>query len=141
MALPPQKFREALLQLLYIQEFCENTEGGHLPLLMEMLKISKARAREVEDKAKVILRHRVDLVAHIESISDQYAMVRIPKMELSILKLCLYELLLERTLPKAVVIAEGIRLAKKFSTPESSSFIHALLAKAAEQEGVPNIIK
>jgi transcription antitermination protein NusB len=44
-----------------------------------------------------------------------------------VLRLALYEMLHDDQIPPKVAIAEAIRLSRKFSTPESSSFINAIL--------------
>ena len=53
--------------------------------------------------------------------------------ERNILRLAIFELMLEQQLPESVVFAEAKRLARKFSTKEAAGLIHALLGALKER--------
>src|SRR5690606_29501809 len=52
---------------------------------------------------------------------------RIPRVERNILRLAVFELLHDPSVPPTVAIAEAIRLTRKFATPEAATFINAVL--------------
>lgn len=124
MTLPPQKFREIVFQLLYGADFGSEEEG--IELVMSALAVSKKwvfTAAEVKEKIVAIL-PQID--ASIIQYAHSYDFDRIPKVEKTILRLSVYELL-EKQVPSKVVFAEAIRLARKFATKESGAFINAVL--------------
>ena len=52
-------------------------------------------------------------------------------MDLSILRLALYEMLFCESIPQGVSINEAIELAHTFSTPEAASFINGILGSVS----------
>lgn len=130
MALSHQKFREIVLQLLYSSQLGHAEEGVMLELMMTELEVSKKNIRLAQEKVQKIIQHRNQIDQMITSISTSYSFERIQEVSKNILRLGIFELFFEveepRTPPK-VVIAEAIRLSRKFNTPESASFVNALL--------------
>lgn len=63
----------------------------------------------------------------ITGLSKDWPIQRMGKVDLSILRLALFELNHEEDTPKSVVINEAVELAKKFSTPEAARFINGIL--------------
>ena len=56
-----------------------------------------------------------------------WSLERIAKVDLSILRLALYEMLYCESIPQGVSINEAIELAHTFSSPEAASFINGIL--------------
>lgn len=127
MSIPQQKFREVIFQLLFCYDLASPNPQDMENLLTKELSISRKTVREAQekvDKIQVLLKKIDDLII---SASTSYTFSRIQKVELNILRLGIYELLFDDEIPQKVAIAEAIRLAKKFSTRESASFINAVL--------------
>ena len=59
---------------------------------------------------------------------------RMNKVDLSILRLALYEIKWDEDVPAKVAINEAVELAKRFGGDNSSSFVNGVLAKFAKQE-------
>lgn len=57
---------------------------------------------------------------------------RMGKVDLSILRLAVYEILFDEEVPDKVAINEAVELAKKFGQKESGSFVNGILARFAE---------
>ena len=53
------------------------------------------------------------------------------KVDLTIIRLAVYELKYEEDIPTGVAINEAVELAKKYGTDTSSSFVNGVLAKLA----------
>ena len=60
-----------------------------------------------------------------------WSLERIAKVDLSILRLTLYEMLFCESIPQGVSINEAIELAHTFSTPEAASFINGILGSVS----------
>ena len=54
---------------------------------------------------------------------------RMGKVDLTILRLAVYEILYDEEIPTGVAINEAVELAKKFGQDSSSSFVNGVLAK------------
>jgi N utilization substance protein B len=127
MALSQQKFREIVFQLLYSQELGRPDEALMTELMMTELAVSKKNVRLAQERVHVIREHLSKIDPLITSVSTSYDFERIQTVTKNILRLGVFELFFDDQIPPKVAIAEAIRLSRKFSTPESASFVNALL--------------
>lgn len=127
MTTPPQKFREIVFQMLYSQDFGQASEEDMLPLLMQQLSVSKKAVKEAQARVREIIRKRSDIDTLIANTATTYQFDRIQSVERNVLRLGIYEMRFDDSIPPKVAIAEAMRLCRKFSTPESASFVNALL--------------
>jgi N utilization substance protein B len=127
MSVPRQKFRELVLLLLYSNDIAGLSEEELLPLVMDTLKVTKKTVKEAKVKVEILLQKKDLLDAEIEKVSSSFTLDRIQKIEKSILRLAIFEMLFEEEIPQKVAICEAMRLARKFSTKEASLFVNALL--------------
>ena len=58
---------------------------------------------------------------------------RMGKVELTVLRLAVYEILFDDDIPAGVAINEAVEIAKKFGQENSGGFVNAILAKIAKQ--------
>ena len=56
------------------------------------------------------------------------------KIDLTILRLAVYEMKWDDEVPEGVAINEAVELAKRFGGDSSSSFVNGVLGKVAKQE-------
>lgn len=71
---------------------------------------------------------------HIEKYLINWKLYRLPKIDLSILRIATYEILFEEDIPDKVSVNEGIELAKKFSEEKSATFINGVLGSMIKQK-------
>lgn len=127
MGLSPLKFREVVLQLLFSFEMGSDAEEELIAYLMQDLKISRKSIREASKRAHSIWQARTFLDPWIAGQSRDYAFERIQPVEKNVLRLALFELLIEKEGNRKVVISEALRLVSKFSTPEGATFVNAIV--------------
>lgn len=96
-----------------IEEFAEKTASG---------------AEENETKLDGI----------IQKYIRGWAMNRLSKVSLSLLRLALYEMLFEPDIPVSVSINEAVSLAKKYGSVEDAPFVNGVLGSAAKELGGPD---
>ncbi|MES2121496.1 MAG: transcription antitermination factor NusB [Chlamydiota bacterium] len=125
MALAPQKRRELLFLLLYSSDFgsCEEVST----VVMEQLAITKKNVREAQEILEKILARRDEVDILIRHHSKSYEFERIPGIERNVLRIGVYEMLFSKEIPPKVAISESIRLARKFATAESATFVNAVM--------------
>lgn len=127
MSLPQQKFREIVFQLLYSDDISRPDEEDMIPLLMGELAVTKKSVKTAQERVRAILGKQQEIDTLIKEASVSYAFERIPSVERNILRLGVFELLFDDETPPKVAITEAMRLARKFSSPESATFINAIL--------------
>ncbi len=130
-----QKFREIVFQFLYSRDFEKCDWEAIEPLVMRQLLIPKRAAREAKAKAEAIWEKCEELDQKIAEKSSNYDLKRVPRVELTILRLGAFELLFS-DLPPKVAISEAIRITRKYATVEGATFVNAVLdALYKEKEG------
>ncbi len=135
MALPPQKFREIVFQMLYSTDFpCPDREETER-MLMGELKVTRKAVLSAREKVDQISVKQAEIDEKISLYSTEYSFDRISRVEKTVLRLGLYELMFDPSLPPLVVIAEAIRLTRKFGTPESAQFVNAILDREYKSLG------
>ncbi|MBN2652851.1 MAG: transcription antitermination factor NusB [Spirochaetales bacterium] len=81
--------------------------------------------------ASILIRGTVENLSEIDSIIvqqlDHWSLDRIPKVDLSILRLATYELMFHEEIPGRVTFNEAVELAKEFGTDESYKFVNGVL--------------
>lgn len=127
MSVPKQKFRELVLLLLYSHDLGGLSEEELTSLVMDTLKVTKKTVKEASASVALILEKVKELDHYIREVSSSYSLERIQRIEKNILRLAIFEMLYDESIPKKVAICEAMRLARKFSTKEAALFVNALL--------------
>lgn len=141
MTLSQQKSREILFQVLFSHDFTAEIDDDLDDFVMKEFFVSRKAVREILDTSCQIKSHIQKIDAKIVEYSKSYEFHRIPRVELNILRLAIYEMLYLPSLPPKVSIAEAIRLTRKYSTAESAAFINAVLDALYKTEIKPaNVI-
>lgn len=128
MALPHTKSRELIFQVLFSCHFLNDVHELDPAFFMEQLKTTHKNVIDAVKYVAKILPYKKEIDQEIAKVSTSYDITRIQGVELNILRLAIYEMKYdEAKLAPQIVIAEAIRLAKKFSTTESITFINGVL--------------
>ncbi|MBB3158146.1 N utilization substance protein B [Microbacterium proteolyticum] len=67
----------------------------------------------------------------ITTFSKDWSLQRMPAVDRALLRIATWEILYNDEVPTAVAIDEAVELAKEFSTDDSGSFVHGVLARIA----------
>lgn len=87
----------------------------------------------VRDLTLGTVQHFQEADALIAPAAPEWPLDQIAKMDLSILRLAVYELMIKREVPPKVVINEAVELAKSFGGENSSRFINGVLGTIYRQ--------
>lgn len=127
MSLPSAKLREIVFQFLFCHDFFESDQQEVVKTLMHLHKVSKKNAKEAFFRMEKIKEKLEEIDLIISEASKEYTIDRICRSEKNLIRLSVYELFFDEKIPPKVAIAESIRLARKFSSKESSNFVNAVL--------------
>lgn len=83
----------------------------------------------LSEKTKKIIKNQSIIDAKIAFYAPKYSLEKIAKVDLSILRLAIFELMIEKKQPPKVIINEAIELAKELAGERSPGFVNAVLAK------------
>ena len=129
--------RQVAMQLLYQYELGGEGIGSTIEESMEKPELDQDDRKYIEDVVLGVLEKQDQLDERIASHAIGWSLERIAKVNLSILRLALFEMMFRQDIPESVSINEAIDLAHTYSTPEDASFINGVLG-AASRAGVPS---
>lgn len=89
--------------------------------------VSAANRKYIESIVHGVEEKKDDLVSVIEPTLKDWAISRISKVNLTILKLASYEILYIDDIPEKVSASEAVLLAKKYSGKDDASFVNGIL--------------
>lgn len=98
-------------------------------VLVEELFKADFHKQKVSKETKSILSKKDIIDKHIEKAAPEFSIDKINKIDLAILRLAVFELLIEKKQPPKVIIDEAIELAKEYGGDTSPSFINGALAQ------------
>lgn len=90
----------------------------------------KGKSNLDEEKREILAKineKQEEIDSFIKKYAPKYPVDKISKVDLSILRLAIYELLYERKNPPKVVIDEAVTLGREFGTEKSYAFINGVL--------------
>jgi transcription termination factor NusB len=114
---PRHKKRQEVVQLLFAVGFQRNDAWKPDPRVADIVK------------------HLVEVDAFIVQAAPEFPIDKINKTDLAILRLAVYELLIEKINPKKVIIDEAIELGKEFGGDTSPAFINGALGNIVTTHG------
>ena len=127
--------REQIFKLLFRVEFNKKEE------MPEQLQLSCEEAEKpvseedrlyISDKYEKIMDKLSQIDELLNEKAQKWSTDRMGKVELTILRLAVYEIRYDEDIPTSVAINEAVELAKKFGQKESGSFVNGILARFAE---------
>jgi len=126
--------REFAMQLLYQMELRgDDDREDQLALAFEESELTYSnKDREyIEDIVKGVFNNLAELDEVVEHNAKGWKLSRLAKIDLSILRLCIYEIKYREDIPFIISVNEAVELAKKYGTEDSGSFINGILSNAA----------
>lgn len=78
-----------------------------------------------------------DVDGAIRKASVNWRIERMPRVDRNVLRVGALELLARPDVPRAVVIDEGVELAKRYGGDESAKFVNGILERVADEAGRP----
>ena len=128
-----RQLRENVFKMLFRVEFHDDKELPEQLILFEdeVEPISEDEKIYMINKYKDIYAHIEELDAAINEASKGWKTTRMGKVDLTLIRLAVYEIRFEEEIPVKVSINEAIELAKKYGTDDSPAFVNGILAKFA----------
>ena len=131
------ELREQVFRLLFRVEFNTAQEMEEQIALFpgDLPAEDTVRAASEKDTAYIVSRcsNVQDKIVEIDKIIDEntegWDTTRMGKVELTVLRLGVYEILFDDDIPNSVAIDEAVGLAKQYGQENSGGFVNAILGK------------
>ena len=130
-----RELREQIFKLLFRIEFNSDEEmKAQCELFFDSPDevFSPEDEKYIKDKYDQIYSRIEDIDRLINEKAKGWDSDRMGKVELTIIRLGIYEIMYDDDVPESVAINEAVELAKKFGQDKSHGFVNAVLAKFAQ---------
>lgn len=128
-----RKIREHIFLMLFRKEFYNTDElNEQMKLYLdEMEEVSSEENSYLEERFQIILSKLNEVDEILSEISSGWKLDRLGKVELTILRLGIFEMRFDDDIPVKVAINEAVELSKKFGGDDTPGFVNGVLAKIA----------
>ena len=128
--------REHIFELLFRIEFNSSEE---MPEQMQLFfdgldELGEQDQSYMEEKYGRIAEKLPELDRRIEETAKSWRISRMGKVDLTILRLAVYEMEFDDDVPVGVAINEAVELSKKFGGDDSPAFVNGILGKIGKKE-------
>lgn len=130
-----RQLREHIFKLLFRIEFNSIEDmPEQVQIYMEDLwEEPEAQLAYIHEKFEKIVAKLPEFDAIIEDAAEGWNKSRMGKVDLTIIRLAVYEIMFDDDIPVSVAINEAVELAKRFGQDESSSFVNGVLSKVLKK--------
>ena len=120
--------------MLFRIEFHEGMEMEEQMQLFleEEEEISKEDSEYIRNKYENIVEHLEEIDASVNEKAKGWKTSRMAKVELSLIRLAVYEIQYDEDIPAGVAINEAVELAKKYCNEKAAPFINGVLSKIGQ---------
>lgn len=125
--------REHIFKLLFMTQFnSENEMSDQLSMYFDTLgELEEKDQEEMQAKYQNILEHLDEIDQILNEYSRGWKTTRMNRVDLTALRLAVYEMKMDEDVPVGVAINEAVELAKLFGGEDSGSFVNGILGKIA----------
>lgn len=125
------ELREHIFRMLFRVEFHSEEEyAEQIKFYIEgMAEPSEADVAYLKEKTEKVIEKITELDQQVDDVVVGWKTDRMGRVDLTIIRLALYEIKYDDDVPAGVAINEAVDLAKRYGTTESASFINGVLAR------------
>ena len=131
--------RELAFQLVYSVQIQKDMENEQFEIFCQNNEIDSEIAKKyIKDILNGVKENEKKIEGLISNnLKKGWSIDRISKIDLTLLKIAIYEML-EKKIHYKIVVNEVVELAKKYSEEQSPSFINGVLASIIKQNNIAN---
>lgn len=128
--------REEIFKLVYSLEVQKAESVEQVDLYLENIEMPEKDKNNIKSVVLKIIELDLNLKDQVsKNLKSEWKVDRVSKINMSILKIAIYEILYMNT-PYKVAINEAVELAKKYGEETSASFINGILASVVKDNDI-----
>lgn len=104
-----------------------------LKIVQELFAWSYFPNNQISSQTKTVISHQSQIDSIITDNAPKWPIDKINRVDLSVLRLAIYELLFDPAIPYKVVIDEAVELAKDLGSDSSGPFVNGVLGSAIKK--------
>lgn len=126
-----RKARTLAFQALYEIDAVGHATGQVIERLSKFEELSEENARFASELIEGVLDNKETIDGYIKRFAPTWPVLQLPIVDRNILRLAIYEILIDDKTPVKVAIDEAVELAKSFGSDNSSKFINGVLGSVS----------
>jgi N utilization substance protein B len=124
------------VRMLAVQALYEADSAGHaaenvLDRSLSEEELSEDNVNFARDLVKGVVQNKEKIDEHIRRFAPAWPVAQIPVIDRNILRLAIFEILLDNKVPVKVAINEAVELAKLFGSDSSPKFVNGVLGSVS----------
>ncbi|MCI8550162.1 MAG: transcription antitermination factor NusB [Lachnospiraceae bacterium] len=127
-----RELREHVFRMLFRREFFALAADFEEQVQMYLEELSPLEEKDrsyMQEKIDAIYASVPELDSKLNEVARGWKTGRMGKVDLTVLRLALYEMRYEASVPEKVAINEAVEIARKYGGDDSPSFVNGVLAK------------
>ena len=126
-----RKARALALQALYEIDSTVHGVEEVLAHLLAAESLTEENAKFTSKLVRGVLQNREKIDENIQNFAPAWPIEQMPMVDRNILRLAIFEILLDNKVPVKVAINEAVELAKTFGSDNSSKFVNGVLGSVS----------
>jgi len=126
-----RKARRLALQALYEVDSAGHEVEGVVTRLLDEERMSAENSAFVRELVSGVIQNKEKIDLNIQSFAPAWPVEQIPVVDRNILRLAIFEILLDNKVPVKVAINEAVELAKTFGSDNSAKFVNGVLGSVS----------
>ncbi len=126
-----RKARALALQALYEVDSAGHEVEGVVTHLLAGGRLSAENGAFVRELVSGVIQNKEKIDLNIQNFAPAWPIEQIPVVDRNILRLAIFEILLDNKVPVKVAINEAVELAKAFGGDNSSRFVNGVLGSVS----------
>lgn len=126
-----REIREHLFRMMFRKDFYDETElNEQINYYFDSLEEPKEKDLDyLKERFNKILDKIPEIDKELEEISSGWKLNRMGKVDLTVMRIAIFEILFDESIPNKVAVNEAVEIAKTFGGDSSGSFVNGVLAK------------
>jgi len=126
-----RRARAIALQALYEVDSVGHDIEETLTYLLDDVELPEESVAFVHELVNGVIQNREEIDRNIKNFAPAWPVEQIPVIDRNILRLAIFEILLDNKVPVKVAINEAVELAKTFGSDNSARFINGVLGSVS----------
>jgi N utilization substance protein B len=128
-----RKARVLALQALYEADAVSHNAEQVLSRMLEEADLPEESTGFARELVKGVVDHKKEIDRYIKKYAPAWPVSQIPIIDRNVLRLAIFEILLDNRIPVRIGINEAVELAKSFGSDSSPKFINGVLGSIVLQ--------
>ena len=126
-----RKARSMALQALYEVDSVGHDVENVMHSILEREELSEESANFIRELVSGVIKYIGDIDNHIKNYAAAWPIEQIALVDRNILRLAIFEILIDNKVPVKVAINEAVELAKIFGSDNSPKFVNGVLGSVS----------